>query len=91
MGSLFCCFPKIGQQKKSLMNDMQEETGMSDTFEIDDANSDEERLYVDVTGIATVCIEIADDGGVNVEVYPASVLVAPVAQCRATVTDLKGD
>ena len=63
---------------------------MPDTFHIDEASSDDEYLWVDVTGMGTVCIK-ADDDGISVSIYPMHAVDEEVASCWATQAELAPD
>jgi len=56
-------------------------------FTIDKTNSDEQYLYVDVSGRGTVVIK-AEDEGIVVDVYPFHVVDEPVATTWAHMSDL---
>lgn len=57
------------------------------TFRIDKARSDEEYLFVDVEGIATICIK-CDDEGIAVDIYPLHAAGDPVASTWASYNEL---
>jgi len=61
-----------------------------DAFHYDEANSDEEYAYIDVSGGATVVIKREDDG-VSVEIFPAQVSHASVAEAWATWSEVNPD
>jgi hypothetical protein len=56
-------------------------------FTIDKNASDEQYLYVDVSGRGTVIIK-AEDEGIVVDVYPFHVVDEPVATCWVHMNDL---
>ena len=60
---------------------------MQDTFHIDTANSDNERMYVDIKGCASVCIIVTDEG-VIVDLYPAHITDGPTATMGATWAEI---
>lgn len=57
------------------------------TFIIDDVNSDEEYLYVDIQGLGSVQIKAQPDG-IVVDIYPLYVKDEPVASTYAHINDL---
>jgi hypothetical protein len=56
-------------------------------FKIDDANCDDQYLWVDVFGRGTVCIK-AEDEGIVVDIFPFHVVDEPVASTWAHMSDL---
>jgi hypothetical protein len=54
------------------------------------AKSDEEYLFVDVDGVATIVIK-ADDEGIVVDVYPLPAGGDPVASTYALYSELTGE
>lgn len=60
------------------------------TFTVDEANSDEESLFVDVAGRGTVMVT-KDGDGLGVNVYPFQVADAPVASISVTNAELWAD
>ena len=58
-----------------------------DTFVIDENNSDQEYLYVDIPGKGTVVIK-SQDNGIVVDIFPLQVSDAPVASTWADMSDL---
>ena len=61
-----------------------------DAFHFDEANSDDERLFIDVAGGGTVVITRGDDG-VSVEIYSLAVSDGPVTETWATWSELSED
>lgn len=59
-------------------------------WQIDTLASDEEYLWVDIPGRATVCIQAGDDG-LTVELYDPQVQDGPVTETYATWGELCGD
>lgn len=59
-------------------------------FRVDNDASDETHLYVDVAGVGTVCITLADEG-VVVDVYPLHVVDCAIASCWATYAELSAE
>lgn len=57
------------------------------TFDVDEANNDEEHFYVDILGRGTVAI-IANDDGVSVDIYPLHATEHPVASMYVLNEDL---
>ena len=57
------------------------------TFHIDDENSDEERLYVDIAGKTSVCIVVTDEG-IIVDLFSAAVAYEIVATMGATWNEI---
>lgn len=57
------------------------------TFSVDEMDTDEGILWVDVFGRGTVCVR-ADDDGIVVDIYPFHVVDAPVASVQAHMSDL---
>ena len=60
------------------------------TFHLDEANSDDERLFIDVAGGGTVVITRSDDG-ISVEIYSLAVSDGPVGETWATWSELSED
>lgn len=60
---------------------------IKNVFYIDEDNSDEQYLYVDVFGRGTVVIK-AEDEGIVVDIYPLWVADEPVATTWAHMNDL---
>jgi hypothetical protein len=58
-----------------------------DSFKIDDANSDEQYLFVDVVGFGTVQIK-REEEGIVVDIFPFHVVDEPVASTWAHISDL---
>lgn len=52
-------------------------------FEVDWDNSDEDRLYIDIPGRASVCIVLTDEG-VIVDLFDANIQLEAVATMGAT-------
>jgi len=63
---------------------------MDCTFKIDLANSDDQNLYVDIPGRASVCI-LVNERGVSVKVYSANVSDSPAAACSTNWERLMSD
>lgn len=59
-------------------------------FYIDQANTDDERIYVDVAGYGSVSIVKSPDG-LAVDIYPFHVADEPAASCWADLDDLVED
>ncbi len=57
-------------------------TKVNNTFYIDEVNSDEEYLYVDMEGLCTVVIK-REHEGVVVDIYPLTIADEPVASTYA--------
>ena len=57
------------------------------TFFVDEFNSDDEYLYVDVAGVGTVIIK-KDIEGIAVDIYPLHVADEPVASTWALYSEL---
>ena len=57
------------------------------TFHFDEANSDDEILFIDVAGGGTVVIKRGDDG-ISVEIHSLAVSDGPVGETWATWADL---
>lgn len=53
-------------------------------FTVDEANSDDEYLWVDVFGMGTVMIK-AEDEGIVVDIFPFHIVDNPVASTWATM------
>lgn len=60
---------------------------MKNSFHIDEDNSDNEYLYVDVAGKGTVVIK-REDEGIVVDIYPFHVVDEPVATMWVHDNDL---
>jgi len=58
-----------------------------DAFHFDEANSDNELLFIDIEGGGTVVIRRGDDG-VSVEIHSLAVSDGPVAETWATWSEL---
>jgi len=58
------------------------------TFKIDDCNSDEEYLYVDIPGYGTVCIKVQEGEGIVVDIFSLFIEDELVASTYATMSDL---
>jgi len=56
---------------------------INQNFKIDETNSDEDCLYVDVPGRASIAIQITDEG-IIVDLYDAQIQNSSVATCGAT-------
>jgi hypothetical protein len=60
---------------------------MKKWYNIDENNSDEEYLYIDMTGIGTIQIK-KDDEGIIVNIFPLNVAEESVASCYAFYNEL---
>jgi hypothetical protein len=63
------------------------EKEVKNTFRIDELNSDNEYLFVDVDGICTVIIK-RDEEGVAVDIYPLAVADEPLVSTWVTNNEL---
>lgn len=63
---------------------------LNSSFTIDETNSDEEYLYVDVFGKGTVVIK-RESEGIVVDIFPFHVVDEPVASTWAHDSDLVED
>lgn len=59
------------------------------SFQIDETNSDEKYLYVDVVGLGTVAIHKGDEG-VIVDLYGVNPQDSPTTSTWATYDELNG-
>ena len=59
-------------------------------FIIDEVNSDDEYLYIDVAGCGTVVIK-KDEEGIAVDIFPLYIKDNPIASCWALYTELEGN
>jgi len=53
------------------------------TFQVDEASSDDERMYIDILSRASVCINVTDEG-IIIDVWAAKVEDAPAATLSVT-------
>jgi hypothetical protein len=61
-----------------------------DKFTIDDTNSDDDHLYIDIFGTGTIVIHTADEG-ICVDVFPLHVVEEPVTSTWALYDELIPD
>lgn len=60
---------------------------LNPTYMIDDANSDDEYLYIDIAGGASLCVKTTDEG-IIVDLYPAQVADSSIATMGATWAEI---